>query len=344
MVTNTFLILVKKEYVEMKRLVWFSASVTILLFVSSPSNGDGISTKEREQINSNINLATTLVGVLKDHKKSLVDNGKSVSPLLNNAGKMAPFLGAAGAFVGVLLVFLPRADSPELAYMKTQFRILNNKLDEISEKLGDIETLITYEAQRASYIEMENTIKFGYKQVNSFYDEIEKLDCSNDCKKQRLKVAERYLADFKKVESALYQIMKGSIEESVFKDPLLELVQKKYKCDVGKLTEFIESIFNMAEKAQQVVLTYQRLAGTDVSIVSSLKSWLQLVYDLRRGYYDVKNACFRNIRGPYLQEDVADLKYQNNYDNNDDAIKALKSHLEAKYTWLKWVSYIIVFI
>ena len=188
---------------------------------------------------------------------------------------------------------------------------------------------------------MENAIKFGFKQLNSFYDEIEKLDCTNDCEKKRLKVAERYLPDFKKAEGALYQIMKGSIEKSVFKDPLLQLVQKKYKCDIGKLTEFTESIFNMAEKAQQVILTYQKLAGTDVSIVNSLKSWLQLVYDLRSGYYDVKNACFTNMKstsGSFLEEDIADLKYQNNYGNNDDAIKALKSDLEAKYTWLKWVS------
>jgi len=53
---------------------------------------------------------------------------------------MAPFLGAAGAFVGVLLVFLPRADSPELAYIKEQFRLVNNKLNTITHKLSDIDT------------------------------------------------------------------------------------------------------------------------------------------------------------------------------------------------------------
>jgi len=190
---------------------------------------------------------------------------------------------------------------------------------------------------------METTITFGFKQLNGFYDEIEKLKCSKDCEKQRLKVAERYLKDFKNAESALFKIITGSIEKSVFKDPLLELVQKKYKCDVGKLTEFTESIFNLAEKAQQVILAYQKLAGTDVSIVNSLKSWLQLVYDLRSYYYSVKNACFTNMKetrgNRYLQEDITDLKYQLNYGNNDDAIKALNSDLEAKYAWLKWVSY-----
>jgi len=104
----------------MRRLVGLALIVTILLFVSSPSNGDGLSAKEREKINSNLNLATTLTKTLNDHKKALIDGGKSVSPLLGNIGKMAPFLGVAGAFIGVLLLFLPRSDSPELAYMKQQ--------------------------------------------------------------------------------------------------------------------------------------------------------------------------------------------------------------------------------
>jgi len=45
----------------MGKLLWYlSAFLLALLFVSSPSNGDGISTKEIEQINNNLNLASSL--------------------------------------------------------------------------------------------------------------------------------------------------------------------------------------------------------------------------------------------------------------------------------------------
>lgn len=147
---------------------------------------------------------------------------------------------------------------------------------------------------------------------------------------------------FKKVETSLYLILTNSYSGTKFAEPLLQLVKKRYGCDVGKLNSFAETMFRLAEKGQQVIITYHKLAGSKTSGVASLEKWLKTIYALRAKLYLVKNECFRNI-AHYATKDVGSKKYQKTYSDHSLAMSALSKNLESKYSWLRWVSEVIFF-
>ena len=176
---------------EMKLL----ASVILLLVFAVTSVNSKLDSTTEEQIKNSVEAVITVADKIKDHKDALAGAGKAIGPLVSKIGSIAPFLGAAGAFLSIILAFLPKQDSAELKYMKEKFAEVNSKLDIITEKLDGIEKLITFEAQRAAYITAEHDVMFGYKKLKEFYTELEKTPCSNkkECLRKRTKIAERYV-------------------------------------------------------------------------------------------------------------------------------------------------------
>ena len=168
---------------------------TVLLSLAATLVESEIDSTTKDGIQSSVDAVITVAEAVKDQKDALVDAGKAVGPLVSSIGSIAPFLGAAGAFLSIILAFLPKEDSAELKYMKDKFSEVNNKLDIITDKLNDIENLITFEAQRAAYISAENDILFGYAKLNEFYAECETTDCDDDvsCLEIRTKIAERFV-------------------------------------------------------------------------------------------------------------------------------------------------------
>ena len=145
----------------------------------------------------------------------------------------------------------------------------------------------------------------------------------------------RYAKDFKPVERALYTILTNSYTKIDFAEPLLELMNKKFQCDLGKLNSFAETIFLMAREGQQVVVTYHKLTGSNTSVVTSVEEWLDMVYSVRNKLYDEKNRCYRQISS-YITKDIDDIKYQEG--GNDDAFSRLNRIILSKYSWFGWVS------
>ena len=61
-----------------------------------------------------------------------------------------------------------------------------------------------------------------------------------DCYRQRIKLADQYKKHFEGVEAAFHLIFKGSSTDSAFGDNFLGLIKTHYKCDVGKLTDYMK--------------------------------------------------------------------------------------------------------
>jgi len=156
-----------------------------------------------------LDAVTEVTDLVKDHGDDLSQAKKVVSPMISRIGQVAPFLGAAGAFLSVVLDFLSKQDLEELKNIKDKFTEVEMKLDKLTTKFDGIENLITFEAQRAAYISAEQDVKFGYKKLVEFIKEIEVVECNDetDCKRKRTKVAEKYVEPLRKTESALNQIL-----------------------------------------------------------------------------------------------------------------------------------------
>ena len=266
------------------------------------------------------------------------------SKVFNSLAKMAGFLGAAGGLLSFALAFVPKSDSLELRYMKEKFAEVNSKLDVINSKLDNVKDLITYENQRAVYLDSASKILFGHKQLTTFLNELQNTPCADEknCNRVRARIASRYVDDFN-VKRHMFKILNGAIKPtSAFGDPLLTLTRKTFKCDVGKIDHLANSILKLSFKAQQVILAHEKLRGSNFSITQSMDFWLKSLYDLREMTYNIKKQCFDQISS-HMIDDIKDKKYQVNVGSNYQANQEVKKFMEKKYKWLGWVRYFLLF-
>ena len=135
--------------------------------------------------------------------------------------------------------------------MKQKFFEVNSKLDGINSKLSDIEHLIPYENQRAAYVNEAHKINYAHKEMMNLLTELNEIQCYSDeetCKRNRTKIAERYL-DKLDIKSSLHAIIRGTVERvPPFGSPLLELVKTNFQCDVPKISAFSSDVLILAIK------------------------------------------------------------------------------------------------
>ena len=306
-------------------------------------------------------LATSAMGEMSANTKDKINDGiaggqkvvKFISKLgdpkthkvFDTLGKMASFLGAAGGLVSFALLFVPASDSEELKYMKEKFTEVNTKLDRITAQLDDVKSLITYENQRAGYLNSASKILFAHKRLSVFLNELQTTQCQNenDCKRVRTRIVSRYVNEFN-VKNHIFKILNGALKPtSAFGDPLLGVIKRTFKCDVGKIDHFANSILKLSFKAQQVILAHEKLTGSKKSITLSMDEWLKSLYELRDNTYKTKKECFDRI-SDYMIADINDKKYQVGVSSNDHANQEVKTFMDEKYRWLGWVRVIIIVI
>jgi gas vesicle protein len=315
-----------------KTTMSFFAIVLVLLLAGDTMCEMSEDTVDR--INNGIELGGTLLEAAK---------GLGESKLFKNLGNMASFLGPVGGIISFALLFAPKKDSEELQYMKKKFAEVNGKLDKITSELENVKELITYDTQRAVYVDSADKINHGHRQLLAFLDELQKTPCDNkeDCRRKRIQIGERYVEDFN-VKQHLFKIVNGAIKRtSPFGEPLLQLVRKTFKCDVGKVDDLADGILALSFKAQQVILAYEKLKGSNHSITESMNSWLTAVYELREATYKIKKPCFDDISS-FMITDITDKKYQVDVSSNEEANKKVKTFMEKKYKWLGWVRFITI--
>lgn len=312
------------------RKVRLLLTVVLVLMVSNAVSE--MSQLSKDKVNSGIAGGQKIVEFL-----SKLGDPKA-RKIFDSLGKMASFLGAAGGLISFALLFVPKSDSPELKFMKKKFAEVNQKLDIITTKLDNIETIITFENQRSVYVASASKIQFGVTQLSKFLRELETAPCSDekDCKRVRARIASRYVKDFD-VKQNIFMIVNGAIKStSAFGDALLILTQKTHECDVGKIDLLANGILKLSFKAQQVILAHEKLTGSNFSITQSMNDWLKSLYDLRDSTYNTKKQCF-NEMSTYMIKDIKNKKYQVGVSSNEQANQEVSTFMNRKYEWLKWV-------
>ena len=204
----------------------------------------------------------------KSMTKSGISGGQSVvnflsllgdprkDKIFDTLGQMAGFLGAAGGLISFALLFLPTQESAELRYMKLKFAEVNMKLDRITTVLDDVKDLITYENQRAIYVQSAAKILYGHKRLNVFLTELNQANCTSDkdCKRVRSRIASRYIQDFN-IKHHLFEIINGATKTtSAFGDPVLQVIKRTFKCDTTKLDHFSASLLKLSFKVNKYIM------------------------------------------------------------------------------------------
>ncbi|CAG2215810.1 unnamed protein product [Mytilus edulis] len=167
--------------------------------------------------------------------------------------------------------------------------------------------------------------------------EISEVNCTTqrDCRKTKTLIAESYQNHFN-IKHRLYKILKGTTESiSVFNDPILDLIKRTHKCNIGEVIKFANGVILLAFKGQQVVIAHEKLTGSNASIILAVKEWSDLMYSIRNKVEDIKIECYTNIN-KYIKDDVQDTIYQTKMPSNKQAADSLKRKLDKKYVWLDW--------
>ena len=115
---------------------------------------------------------------------------------------------------------------------------------------------------------------------------------------------------------------------------MTNLINKTYKCNVPKLEMFANGVLKLAFQGQQVVLTHEKLTGTNTSITLAMKEWSDMVYALRGKLDSLKTGCYDNI-DTFIAADVEHPKYQT-IASHENAVQSMKRNLKEKYPWLHW--------
>ena len=284
--------------------------------------------------------AKAAVDVLTKAGKTAAEAAKSLGKLMKVVafiGKAAPFLGVAG-FLLPMIMGLIGGESGTTKLLKEQFFKVNEKLDKLSNKLDKIDSKITFENQRAAYIDPQEVITFSYDRLQRMIRELGTVKCDPDkpkeCNRKKLKVAERFLKDFQNTELALHKLFSIG-EPSLFKDPLMQLFRKNYDCDIPKLAGTFEKLWGLSRKGQMVVNMKEQLSGSDASIVGSTDAYMKMMYKFRQSFYTEINECRAQMFETNKKKNLylKDLKA-----NEDKGVGTIKKFLEDKYPWLKWVS------
>ena len=249
--------------------------------------------------------------------------------------------GVVGAFLGVFsLIFMKarKVGSPEMIYMREQFGIIKTKLDTISRDIDHIQNLITEETQKAAYIADEGKILTGYNQLQNFFNELENQTCSagSNCERERLDLASRYLQYFD-VYSSMQNIIRGAFgNTTVFSKPLLDHIKISSGCSIPKIQNFSNGVIRLAIKAQTVQMIHEMLTVSNYSITTTMHSWLQQMYALKKHTDALISDCLEHI-SDYIRKDVKNPKFQSDHKSNSAAANEMKEHLESKYFWLDWL-------
>ena len=255
-------------------------------------------------------------------------------------GKLAPMLGVAGFLIPMIMGLLG-GESGQMKFLRAEFFKVNEKLDKISDKLDKLESKVTFENQRAAYIKPQETIKFSYGQMKKMIKLLGNVTCEKvgkKCKRKKIQVAEGFLKDFEGTEAAMHTIFQPG-GGSVFKEPLIKMFRKNYDCHIPLLADTFKKLQGLSRKAQMVVNMKEQLSGSEASIVMSTDIFMKMMYKFRQRFYDEINECRRQMLETNKDTNlfVKDIGAK-----EEKPITAIKQFFEDKYSWLKWVSILIV--
>ena len=196
------------------------------------------------------------------------ETGPNLVKLSKITGKIAGVFGVFGALFSITMAFIPGGDSPELAYMKSEFGKLSQKVDTVSRSLDDTKDLIKIATQKSAYVGHEQKIHYGYSQMEACLKKLENVTCSDlqDCKRKKVLIAEDFIASMD-VRQNIDAILRGVVSDSAFGTSLLVLLQEDSNCNLPKINLFSNKIHGLIFKAISTSMFHDLLQKNDYNIL-----------------------------------------------------------------------------
>ena len=281
------------------------------------------------EMSQNFDAATTALSNFDAKKFS------RLVKLATNTAKIAGALGVFSAIFSIALAFIPKGDSPELKYMKTEFGKLSRKMDKISRSLDETKDLIKLETQKAAYLQYEHKIHYGVSKMEECLKKLDNVKCLNetDCKRKKQLIAQGYVKAMQ-VDQSIDAIARGVSSNTAFGTAMLSLLKQNSKCNIPKLNLFTNKITAMITKGFSVTIFRNILTRTDHNVLDDTVRANEMLRMVESKRQKTEQSCFRNM-GYWMSLDV-----RNSEDIFLSDIQAtntkLLGRLKLKYPWVNW--------
>ncbi|XP_041046070.1 protein rapunzel-like [Carcharodon carcharias] len=249
---------------------------------------------------------------------------KNLEKFASAAGVIGPIIGLAGV---VLKLVVGNNDSPELAYMKEQFSEVKNKLDVISDELGEVLRAIEQSTINNQYFTVEENLKNQFRK----YMEITKAQ-----PEYREKEKAEFLAHFtnSKGDQNLHTLYDGIMDKSaVFSDPILETTMKYDQRSRRLMESMCARLKELLCIGLIALIGQTAITGNDEAAIKN--EWEKKMNDIEGKMKSMIDKCINEFDDQAKIDVEKMIKREDTHDHQKLAGK-LCDALKKKYDWIYW--------
>ncbi|CAH1790624.1 unnamed protein product [Owenia fusiformis] len=293
--------------------------VIVVVILALVPKTESITVAEKQAIKKGLQTGKEILGLIADHKFH--------ETLTKVATEVKGFLGALGPFIGLVMTFVPSADSAELEFMKNMMTEIDNHFDRVDSRFNDVERLIKWTETAVKFGEIETALNALEEEYRLFY----KSTASSENVKELF--IKRYDSNYRLAGTKLYQALVNP--GGTFNENLGQAVMRYTKNDRKKTEDFLLGIFDMIFQAIRLEAGYHEMIGFTTIKEERNKEWETRVQKVREKQDEIDVAVMNSYHAQ-SKDEILDYARDNSGMSNEQLSKGLLSLLEKKYYWRVW--------
>lgn len=245
------------------------------------------------------------------------------------ATKVGPYLGMVGPVIGILFSLAGASqESAELQFMRNMLAKIENRFDQVDQRLNDIARKIDWNAVRIQFFSFEKKILPMKIELDKFFNASNKDELTSF----QNTFSNMYECVYENSGQMLYNhIISG---ESAFSSNLLVEAMRANGYDRKEIQVFMLGLTKLILVGSQIEIAYYKLKHP--SSLDRLKTtWTAQMIKLSQAM----NAADREVMGKYKEVGFKDAKRILTFNKgakNQDVAKAVYSKLTTKFYWRNW--------
>lgn len=245
------------------------------------------------------------------------------------ATKVGPYLGMVGPVIGILFALTGTSqDSPELQFMRNMLAKIENRFDQVDQRLDDIARKIDWNTVRIQFFAYEKKILPMKIELDKFYNSSN----TDELTSFQNTFTNMYECVYENSGQMLYNhIISG---ESTFSSNLLMEAMRANEYDRKEIQVFMLGLTKLILVGSQIEMAYYKLKHP--SSLDGLKTkWASQMGKMSQAMA----AADREVMGKYSDTAIKDAKRILTFNKgakNQDVAAAVYSKLTTKFYWRNW--------
>ncbi|CAH1792697.1 unnamed protein product, partial [Owenia fusiformis] len=295
--------------------LWVFAVIVLALVPKTES----ITTSEKQAIKKGLQTGKEIFDLIKEQKFH--------ETLTKVATNVKGFLGALGPFIGLVMAFVPAADSAELEFMKKMMDEINTHFERVDSRFNDIERLIKWAGISIQFGEIQASLEVLTEEYRLFYS-----SSAPEADRKSL-FMKSYDDNYNLAGTRLYLAV--VTQQGYFNENLGQAVMRYTKYD-RKMTEyFLLGILDMILQAIILELGYYEMNMFTEIKQERETEWNTRLNNLRLKYEQIDEDV-KNRYHIQSKEEILEYARDNTGMSNEQLSSGLFSLLEKKYYWRVW--------